>query len=108
MMKDGNILLGVYLEELGTIARAKGILAEAMGKTYASSTWCLPKTFRQPSPLPCAVSQVPQYEPLSRGRSLREGRFLTAPNPTNLRRCSSQRRNVNDLRLENSVTGLTA
>jgi hypothetical protein len=32
-MKDGNILLGVYLEELGNIARAKGILAE----TYAEN-----------------------------------------------------------------------
>ena len=31
-MKDGNILLGVDLEELGNIARAKGILAETYGE----------------------------------------------------------------------------
>jgi hypothetical protein len=31
-MKDGNILLGVYLEELGNIAQAKGILSESYGE----------------------------------------------------------------------------
>ena len=31
-MKDGNILLGVYSEELGSIAQAKGILAETYGE----------------------------------------------------------------------------
>ena len=31
-MKDGNILLGVYLEELGSIAQVKGILAETYGE----------------------------------------------------------------------------
>ena len=31
-MKDGNILLGVHLEELGNIARARGILAESYGE----------------------------------------------------------------------------
>jgi len=33
--------------------------------------------------------------------------FTAARNPTNLRCCSSHRRNVNDLKLANSVTGLT-
>ncbi|HTL59359.1 MAG TPA: hypothetical protein VL361_27050 [Candidatus Limnocylindrales bacterium] len=31
-LKEGNILLGVYLEELGNIARAKGVLAESYGE----------------------------------------------------------------------------
>lgn len=31
-MKDGNILIGVHLEELGSIAPARGILAESYGE----------------------------------------------------------------------------
>jgi hypothetical protein len=31
-MKEGHILLGVYLEELENIARARGILAESYGE----------------------------------------------------------------------------
>ena len=53
-MKDGNILLGVQLEELGNIARARGILAESYGENICivdlvSATAVLAA---QPTPLP--------------------------------------------------------
>ena len=51
-LKEGNILLGVYLEELGSIARAKSILGESYGENICVVDLVPAKPFLSAKPAP--------------------------------------------------------